>query len=315
MEPNDASEQPELSIDQAAAAVSELEDILIQSSERTAFDTFFARSRAFAESLRTDDTIGTHERGALEQHIREMCRRARIEYDRRQSDANAALGLAAERLTLANETLSDIHSIAEIEEVRADLRLVRAGMESTGGWASRDMQARIWQMWQRANETAWSALTTQWTENEHSLTRILDRAEAELQAGRPRAAKDAIKSFHDRAKTDPSSRTSLKTLRQRAKELWNTSSVASKEQHDAYLAIARRRLEHMRGLLRRNESTQREVESDIGRLQAALSEAQTDVAAALLRGQIDGRHKELRRLEAEFKALEERIRETEAVVV
>jgi hypothetical protein len=106
----------------------------------------------------------------------------------------------------------------------------------------------------------------------------------------------------------------MKVLRARANALWDRATVLSREQHDAYVVIARKRLDYMRRLLMRAEQNRQRVESDVSSLEINLQQTRTDVAAALLRGQLEERRKELRRLQTETAGLIQRISETEKVV-
>jgi hypothetical protein len=106
----------------------------------------------------------------------------------------------------------------------------------------------------------------------------------------------------------------MKKLRSRARQLWERATAASKEQHEAYVVIARKRLDYLRTLADRAAQNRRKVESEVSVLEAKLQQAQTDVAAALLRGQLEERRKQLRRLDAESAGLVQRIGEAEGSV-
>jgi hypothetical protein len=302
------------SVEDAAQAVSALEGDLVTAESRAQFDALFKRAQALSKQFETDESLGAQERAAVEQHVRDVLKRARVDYDRNRARAEAALAASAERLALSLETLTEADTIPAVQEVRADLRLIRESLQAASVWASRDAEARTWHLWQTANQTAWNTLNECWKRNELALAALLDRAEAEMERGNPRGAKMQIKQFHEQTKIAECSHASTKMLRVRANALWDRATVLSKEQHDAYIVIARKRLDYMRRLLMRAEQNRQRVESDVSSLEVDLQQAQTDVAAALLRGQLEGRRKELRRLQTETAGLLQRISETEKVV-
>ena len=191
--------------------------------------------------------------------------------------------------------------------MRTDLRLIREKLRAASAWAPRDVQARVWGHWQKVNQDAWTKLNECWNRNEGTLMTILDRAESDMARGNPRAAKMQIKQFHESAKSAEASHASMKKLRSRGRDLWNRATAASKEQHEAYVVIARKRLDHLRLLADRAAQNRNMVQSEVSMLEARLQQAQTDIAAALVRGQLEERRKQLRRLDVESAGLARRI--------
>jgi hypothetical protein len=302
------------SLDDAALAVSTLEGELIAAETKPQFDALFRRAQDLTKQIEGDERLGPLEQAAVDQHLRELLIRARIAYDRNRDAARSVLAESTERLELSEESLSDAETIAQVQEVRSDLRLTRETLRAVNAWAPRDAQARVWEQWQRANQTAWTKLNECWSRNEGELHAILDQAEADMDRGNPRSAKARIKQFHERARNAEGSHASMKKLRSRARQLWERATAASKEQHEAYVVIARKRLDYLRTLADRAAQNRRKVESEVSVLEAKLQQAQTDVAAALLRGQLEERRKQLRRLDAESAGLVRRIGETEEAV-
>jgi hypothetical protein len=301
-------------VDDAAEAVSALEGELVAAQTRSQFEVLFRRGQTLAQQIELDESLGPHERAAVEQHVRDVVRRARMDYDRHRAQATSILAANTDRMNLALETLAEADTVAVVQEVRADLRLVREAMQGASAWAARDAQNRSWELWQRANQAAWDRLNELWKQNELGLAAHLDRAEAELGRGNPRGAKLEIKAFHELAKASGTSHATMKSLHSRARELWDRSTAASKERHEAYVVIARKRLDYMRTLLGKAKQNRQRIEADIAMIEANLQTAQTDVAAALLRGQLQERRKELRRLDSETNGLMQRISEAEAAV-
>jgi hypothetical protein len=301
-------------VDDAAEAVSALEGELVAAQTRPQFEALFRQGQTLAQQIASDESLGPHERAAVEQHVRDVVRRARSDYDQKRAQAAAVLAANTDRLNLALETVAEADTVAAVQEVRADLRLIREATQSASAWAARDAQTRSWELWQRANQAAWDRINELWKENELELASHLDRAEAELARGNPRGAKSEIKAFHELAKTSGSSHAAMKSLRSRARELWDRATAASKERHEAYVVIARKRLDYMRTLLGKAKQNRLRIEADVAAIEANLRTAQTDVAAALLRGQLEERRKELRRLDSETNGLMQRISEAETVL-
>jgi hypothetical protein len=266
------------------------------------------------QQIDTDGNLGLLERAAVDQHLRELLQRARIDYDRNRDAARSALAESVDRLALSRESLVEAKTIAEVQEVRADLRMMRDSLRAANAWASRDDQTRVWEQWQQTNQTAWTKLNECWSRNEGTLAAVLDRTESDLERGRARAAKAQIKQFHELAKSAEGSHAAMKRLRTRARELWDRATVASKEQHEAYIIIARKRLDYLRILADRAAQNRERMESEVAALEVESKQAQTDVAAALLRGRLEERRKQLRRVDAESAGLARRIEETEKVV-
>jgi hypothetical protein len=106
----------------------------------------------------------------------------------------------------------------------------------------------------------------------------------------------------------------MKALRVRARELWDRATEVSKERHEAYVVVARKRLDYMHTLLGKAQQNRQRIEGDVAMIELNLQKAQTDVAAALLRGQLEERRRELRRLDLETSGLMQRINEAEAAV-
>lgn len=302
------------SVEDAATVVTELEGLLIAAETKPQYDAFFKKAQEFGQQIESDGSLGPLERAAVDQHLREMLLRARVDYDRNRDAARSVLIEAADRLALSVESVTEAETVAQVQEVRTDLRLTRESLKSANPWAPRDVQARVWEQWQGANQAAWARLNECWSRNEGVLSAILDRAESAMEHGNPRAAKVQIKQFHELAKGAEASHAAMKRLRARARHLWDRATAASKEQHEAYVVIARKRLDHLRVLAERAAQTRKRIEFEVGALESNLQQAQTDLAAALLRGQLEARRKELRRVESESAGLVRRIDEAERVV-
>ncbi len=302
------------SVEEAAFVVTMLEGQLIAAETKPQFDALFKRAQEFAQQIEGDGRLGAQERAAVDQHLRELLLRARVDYDRNRDAARSALMETADRLTLSIESVEEAESAAQVQEVRTDLRLIRESLKSASAWAPRDVQARVWDQWQGANQAAWAKLNECWSRNEGALSAVLERAESAMERGNPRAAKVQIKQFHELAKGAEGSHASMKQLRGRARQLWDRATAASKEQHEAYVVIARKRLDHLRTLAERAAQTRMRIEMEVGELESDLQQAQTDVAAALLRGRLEARRKELRQVDSESAGLLRRIEEAEKVV-
>lgn len=314
LEPTEDPAPTVSSVEDAASVVSMLEGQLIAAEGKPQFDALFKRAQEFAQQVEGDASLGPLERAAVDQHLRELTLRARVDYDRNRDAARSALMETADRLSLCVESLAEADNAPQVQEVRSDLRLVRESLKSAGAWAPRDLQARVWGQWQEANQAAWNKLNECWKRNEDTLSAVLERAESAMERGNPRAAKLQIKQFHEMAKSAEGSHAAMRQLRLRARHLWDRATEASKEQHEAYVVIARKRLDHLRTLAERAAQTRKRIEMEVGALESNLQQAQTDVAAALLRGQLEARRKELRRVDSESAGLVRRIDEAEKIV-
>jgi hypothetical protein len=309
--PIDAQSRLEPHIEAVSDAVSALEGDLCVASTRTEFDALFKRGQELAQRVATDVGLGPQERAAVEDHLRDILHRARADYDARRAQSAEGLRQARERVSLASDSLAEAQSVADVQEIRADLRLTREGLQTAGAGSARDDQAQTWSLWQATNQAAWGRLNELWTENEQALRTLLDAAQTDVEAGNPRAAKERIKSFHAMARTRECSHDAMKTLRRQAQQLWDDATRAAEQKHEAYLLVARRRLDHLRSLLGRSEQARARIEEDMRQLRDQLGRAQTDVAAALIRGQLEQREKEIRRFTAEGEVLARRIADTE----
>ncbi|HEX6507267.1 MAG TPA: hypothetical protein VF221_06515 [Chloroflexota bacterium] len=298
-------------IDDLSEAVSTLEGELISASTRTEYDALMKQGQVLVQRISSAEGLGPQERAAVEYHVRDILKRARVDFDRDREICSGQLLNARERLTLLCESFEDAGSITDIQETRADLRLLRGEIESASAWAPRDDQMQTWQLWQSANQAAWQRLNELWKENEAILVTLLDGANAQLERGNPRAAKEMIKEFHAAGKARECSHEAMKGLRRRAQELWDTATEAAKAKHEAYVLVAHKRLDHLRTLLGRSSQVRQRIEGDVAHLQNQLTQAQTEVAAALIRGQIQERQKELRRVAEEAEGLAQRIADTE----
>lgn len=297
----------EAEFEATSQAVLALEGEFVTAESRSQFDRLFRRAQAVASTIETGAPPESPRLAAVQRHLQDILRRARSDYDRRQEVADSELAVTLDRLALSLETLGEVDSISGIQEVRADLRLIREAVRTASAWASRGSQARSWNAWQTANQTAWTILNECWKVNELALSSLLDQTATELDRGEPGVAKAKIKEFHDQAKQLETSHDALKTLRGRARELWERATVDSKERHEAYLVLARRRLEYMRTLWDAAQQRERRLAAEMSALELTLQRAQTEVAAALIRGQLDAGRKELRRLQTETARLGQRI--------
>lgn len=219
-----------------------------------------------------------------------------------------------ERLRLAEEALEAASTTAEVQEVRADLKLLRTSVGEAGAWSPRSEHSAAWSLWQATNQAAWEKLSSIWSTNEQRLHEMLDSADDQLKQGSPRAAKEQIKAFHTATRTHECSHQATKRLRIRAHALWDAATAAAKERHEAYLTVARRRLEHLHLVLHRAEEARERVEDMRVSLEEQLSRSETEIAAALLRRGIEEHQRELRRIAGEVEELRKRIADTEAIL-
>ena len=135
-------------------------------------------------------------------------------------------------------------------------------------------------------------------QNEGTLSALLDDAENSISSGDPRRSKDLIKAFHTQAAQLECPRNALRPLRARAHQLWQEADEIAKQKHADYLVHAQKRLRQMQDQYRRNAQTAEGISRDVAMLEKRWREATTDVAAAMVRGQLAERRRALADLAA-----------------
>lgn len=272
------------------------------------FRAFWSSVKDLNERIRTAPAIKLDDKLRLQHRVNELCHRARTEQRQRVERQRALESKLAEGLDLAQETLAESTTLPAVQEVRADLALLRSQIESASAQLRR---SGIWERWQEINHAAWTKLTELWAENERVLAEVLDDAEARVQRSDARGAKDTIKRFHAASADLECSHRALKALRGRAHEIWKRADEIGREKHARYLEQAAGRVERWRQAQGRRQRQRAGIEREITLLERQLDRSLTGVGQALLRGQIEERRKALAALQTEEQELERQIQSVE----
>lgn len=272
------------------------------------FRGFWTAVKELNERIRTAPAIKLDDKLALQHRVNELCRRARDDQRVRREDFEHLRAQVADSLELARETLADAATIATVQEVRADLALLRKQIESA---SSQLRGSGAWEQWQELNRTAWERLNALWDQNEGVLTAMLADAEQHIERSDSRAAKEAIKRFHSMAADLECSHRALKQLRDRAHGLWERANDLGREKHARFLEQASGRVDRWRQAQLRRSRQRESIEREIAVLGRQLDNASSGVAQALLRGQIEERKRALSSLLLQERDLQRQIDETE----
>lgn len=272
------------------------------------FRSFWSRVKDLNERIRTAPAIKLDDKLQLQHRVNELCHRARSEQRQRAERLREIETKLGEGLDLAQETLAEAVTIAVVQEVRADLALLRSQIESSSAPLRK---TGLWERWQAINHAAWTKLTELWDSNESILAAILDAADARVQQADARGAKEEIKRFHATSAELECSHRALKGLRSRAHETWKKADELGREKHARYLEQAAGRVERWRQAQARRHRQRASIEHDIAVLERELDRSSSGVGQALLRGQIEERRKALISLQSEEQELERQIENVE----
>jgi chromosome segregation ATPase len=272
------------------------------------FRPFWTRVKELNERIRTAPAIKLDDKLELHQRVNELCHKARGEQRERIEQQQALEARVADGLLLASESLAEARTISGIQEVRADLALLRSQIELASFQLRR---SGLWDRWQELNRAAWERLNELWSENESVLVTILDEAATKAERGDARGAKEAVKRFHATSSELECSHRGLRSMRTRAHEVWKKADEVGREKHARYLEQAAGRVERWRQAQARRHRQRASIEHDLAVLQRELDRASTGVGQALLRGQIEERRKALAALESEEQDLQRQIEDTE----
>lgn len=280
------------------------------------FRTVWERVQLLGDAIGTAPAIASPDKIALQRRLNTLVRELRERQRAFHRDVEGTRGEIHSRLSLARDTLADAEVTAEVQEVRADLALLRDRITGLPSTFPRSARSQLWSNWQETNRLAWDRLSALWASQEAALGEILDAAEEQVRRRQTRAARDTIKAFHDRLAEVEISHRSARTLRQRANELWQTAAERGREQREHYLAATRRRLERLRRAVRDREFQRTQLQSRVLDLERHVSTTSTGVGHALARGQLAEAQRALRdadrdlvQMRTEIHALEETIGE------
>lgn len=268
--------------------------------------------RDLQQRVSTAPAIILDDKLALLERLRAVGRRLRE--DQKQARQHAARWRASltDALHLGDEALAAADSVASVQEVRADLALLRKRIESEGQSVDRQTRESVWTHWQESNQRAWQALNDRWRENEEYLRGIVDEARARVRGGDPGGARERVRAFHGAVETHECSHRALRDLRTAAAAVWSEAESAARAKRESYLRWAGQRLEGWKRTRQRLARDRVAVEAEIATLERQAAGAPTDVGAALLRGRLAERRKALDDLDIEDRKLAQQIAGAEA---
>lgn len=278
------------------------------------YRAFWERLRALQEQVRHAPAIKLDDKLALHGRLRALEDRARQERREARQAAMTARAELLERLALIRELLAQATTTGEVQAARADLRLLRERLERDATMLDRASREAVWTEWQGTNQAAWEALNALWSRNEAELRRLLEQARERLEAKDVQGAREGVKTFHGSVVDLECSHRALRDLRLQAGQIWQEADAVAKQKHAAYLEHAGKRLQQWRSARARYEQSRRMLEQELTRLRAEADRATTDVALALVRGQIAQREKALVELDREEEKLVRRIEEAESAL-
>jgi hypothetical protein len=283
------------------------EGMTVDSSRRRFWDLAKAINQALAAAAEIEPV----DRTSLERRVNAVCHGAR----RKQHDLRLRAETCTQELEssfgLIEATLAEAATLAEWQQVRADLVVSRERMDAFATSIGRIGRRAIWNRWQSANQTAWKGLNDLWERNAAELAGLLAEAEAEIEAGKPGRARDQIKAFQSAFVERSCSRAKLREMQARATQLWSQAGDLSRQKHERYLQQLSVRLAGWRSALRRHLREHDQLDREVVEVERNSAAAATDVAAALLRGQAEERRRERDRLATRIADLRQRIEEGE----
>ena len=307
----------ERAADEAADALAEqVQDLgeRLSRASNAGYRQFWDATRDLNDAIRTAPAIKLDDKLSLQHRVNAMCERARVAQREANAWAEAARQEMEEKLQLADESLRESSTVEDVQQVREDLNLLRNRLNETGDALGRPGRQAVWERWQTLNQLAWQTLNERWDANAAQLSSLLDTVRGEIEAGRPREAREQIKTFQSEASRLECSRQQQRELHMRADSLWKEASALSREKRDRYLAHASRRLDGWRSAIVRQEQLRARLQVDLIEAERRASAATTDVGAALMRGQVDEQRRAIHRLDIEISDLRKKIEETEGAL-
>lgn len=288
-----------------------LERILDDASGSDTYRRFWNGVRAMNQRLATMGPAAAEQALPLRRRLTALCRRARTAEAEHRTAAERIRSELLAALDLAGDLLTEKSTASDVEQVRADLAIVRERLDVTGTILGRTGRHAIWQRWQSLNQAAWRALTEQWQAGATSLESLLDEAESAIATGHLREARERLQTFRTAVASTAVSGQSRRELERRAGALWKRCATLAREQHQRYLEHTERRVKVWRASLGRQERARAHLAREVERVQRQAAAAPTDVGAALLRGQATQQQRSVVRLDGSIRELEQRIRQAE----
>jgi hypothetical protein len=304
-------EQAEAFARLAGEGLDAIERDAVVAAERNDFHNVWRQVRELGEGIRTAPSISGPDRIRLQRRLNSIVRGVRESQRALQRESQAVFDELSASLQLAEDSVAEASSIADLEEVRADLGLLRDRITGLPPTFPRGRRSQLWNRWQTVNRTNWSALVERWTANEEALGATLDEAERALEAGNLRGARDAVRALHAAMTETPVSQRGARSLRGRANAIWQRAAERGREQQAQYLNSLRGRMGRWRAAMERLEQRRAHLESQEEQLQRQADSAQTDIAHALAVGQLAEIRKMIEAVQRDSRALHQQIAEAE----
>jgi hypothetical protein len=305
-------EQADLFARMAGEGLDAIERDAAAAQESGDFREVWRQIRELGEGIRTAPAIASPDKIALQRRLNAIVRAVRESQRALQRESQSVVDELNASLQLAAESISEATSVTDLEEVRADLALLRERVTALPPSFPRARRSQLWERWQELNRAAWSALVERWSAGEAELGTRLDDVEALLEAGQVRPAREAIRAFHEAMAAAPVSHRGARTLRGRANALWQRAAERGREQHEQYLSGLRGRLRRWRNVMRQNEHRREQLQGQSETLERQAATAHTEIAHALAVGQLAELRRAMTALDRESQSLAEQIADAEA---
>ncbi|MGH2443650.1 MAG: hypothetical protein ACRDFX_10890 [Chloroflexota bacterium] len=277
---------------------------------------FWPRFRDLKERVRTAPAIRLEPKLDLERRLRGAGSRAY----RAQESVYARSG---ERKTAVIQRIVELRQTAERENtprglrtLRRDFDRLREEFDAGGALVPPDRQA-VWDAWREANQFAWNRLVGMWSENEQELRQILDGARQAIERGNPGAARQAVARFFDTLKTREAKQDAVNAMKAEIEEIRRdteqveerTTARSAPVQQMPSTPVA----DTWRAELARNREVASRLTADATNLEQQLSDADSILEQAMLRGTLVEKRRKITELERSNRALEQKIEQTEEV--
>lgn len=234
------------------------------------------------------------DRVQLQQELQQCKWDLRRRQTERESAARERFAALTDALDLAAEGLQEsIHS-SQLQDVHADLTLLREQLDNARSILNRGQRQQLWDRWQTLNTNTWQSMQESKQARLTELAAYLDAAQEHLAARRPQDAKASIKQFHAAAQAVGATRGPLEELRVQARRLWDESTELGAEKHRNHVQWLQNKIRQAEREKQQLSAQHKRAAGLLQALQDQMGEQTTAVGAALLRGQLAARQRDVR---------------------
>lgn len=263
---------------------------------------------AHAPAILLEDKVQLQQE--LQQCKRDL-RRRQIERERAARERFTAL---TEALDLAAEGLQQsIHS-AQLQDVHADLTLLREQLDNGRSILNRGQRQQLWERWQTLNTNTWQRMQESKQARLTELAAYLEVAQEQLAARKPQDAKASIKQFHAAAQAVGATRGTLEQLRVQARSLWEEATELGAEKHRNHVRWLQNRIRQAEREKQQLAAQHKRAADSLQALQDQVGEQATAVGAALLRGQLAARQRDFRDADVRLRRAEREIKDLQSAL-